>query len=197
MKSYITNAKDTIVTLEKTIGDEIFANKVVKIAQFIKKIDSENKFVAIFGNGGSASDSQHFAAELVCTYEDRMRKPFKALALTTDSSILTAWSNDYTFDTVFERQIDAYNESIGLAFGLSTSGKSQNILFELKKAHKLGIKTCLVCGNNDLTYKYVDYVFKIPNNCTATIQTITQIIYHSICSELENHEISTYEKQHP
>lgn len=186
MMSYIINSRDIIVTIEKTIGDKLFQTKVEDIAQFIKKIDSQNKLVAIFGNGGSASDSQHFAAELVCTYEDRERKPFKALAFTTDSSILTAWSNDYNFNTVFERQVDAFNESIGIAFGFSTSGKSKNIIFALKKAHKLGIKTCLVCGNNDLDYKYVDYLFKIPNSSTATIQTITQIIYHSICSELEN-----------
>ena len=186
MMSYIFNSKDIIDTLENTIGDKLFQKKVEVIAQIIKKIDSQNKFVAIFGNGGSASDSQHFAAELVCTYQDRERKPFKALALTTDSSILTAWSNDFSFDTVFERQIDAFNESIGLAFGLSTSGKSKNIIFALQKAHKLGIKTCLICGNNDISYKYVDYLFKIPNKSTATIQTITQIIYHSICSELEN-----------
>ena len=185
MMSYINNSKDIIVTLEKTLGDKLFQTKVEDIAQLIKKIDTQNKLVAIFGNGGSASDSQHFAAELVCTYEDRKRKPFKALAFTTDTSILTAWSNDYNFNGVFERQVDAFNESIGLAFGLSTSGKSKNIIFALKKAHKLGIKTCLVCGKNDLSYEYVDYLFKIPNKSTATIQTITQIIYHSICSELE------------
>tara|TARA_Y100001968_G_scaffold189641_1_gene173788 strand:+ start:6329 stop:6889 length:561 start_codon:yes stop_codon:yes gene_type:complete len=183
--SYDIKAIEVINTLEKTISNNKYSEYIKEIATFIKEIDSNNKIVSIFGNGGSAADSQHFAAELVCTYEDRERKPYKALALTTDTSIISAWSNDFTYETVFKRQIEAFREIIGLAVGLSTSGTSNNVIEGLKKAHELGIKTCLICGNNDLNYEYVDFVLKIPSKNTATIQTVTQITYHSICSELE------------
>ena len=183
--SFLIKSKEVIETLEKTFKDEIYPTAVKDLAMYIKKIDSQNKILTIFGNGGSAADSQHFAAELVCTYEDRERKPYKALALTTDTSIISAWSNDSKYENIFERQIDAFKGTIGLAIGLSTSGTSDNVILALKKANKLGIKTCLICGNNDLSYKYIDYLFKIPSKNTATIQTVTQITYHSICAELE------------
>tara|TARA_Y100001968_G_C19445596_1_gene765218 strand:- start:3194 stop:3754 length:561 start_codon:yes stop_codon:yes gene_type:complete len=183
--SYKIKAGEVINTLEKTLSNNKYSESVKKIAQIIKQIDSINKIVTIFGNGGSAADSQHFAAELICTYEDRERKPFKALALTTDTSIMSAWSNDFSYETVFKRQIEAFKENIGLAIGLSTSGTSKNVTIGLKRAYELGIKTCLICGNNDLNYEYIDIILKIPSKNTATIQTITQITYHSICTELE------------
>ena len=73
----------------------------------------------------------------MCTYKNKNRKPFKALALTTDTSILTAWANDFSYDSVFERQVEAFNSQIGLAIGLSTSGESKNVISALNKANSL------------------------------------------------------------
>ena len=123
--TYSTNSKKVIEALNKTLKNDLFQHQINDIAKRIKEINSENKITLIFGNGGSAADSQHFAAELVCTYKNRNRKPYKAIALTTDTSIITAWSNDIDFDSIFTRQIEAFEGITGLSIGLSTSGKSK------------------------------------------------------------------------
>tara|TARA_B100000212_G_C27150158_1_gene437112 strand:- start:12 stop:569 length:558 start_codon:yes stop_codon:yes gene_type:complete len=175
-----------IKTLEKTIIQKTISSQIEIIANLIKNIDEAGKIIAIFGNGGSAADSQHFAGELMCTYKNIKRKPLKALALTTDTSIITAWANDFSYESVFARQIEGFNNQIGLAIGLSTSGKSRNVLNGLKKAEELGIKTCLISGElQDKSHK-IDFIIEIPSKDTEIIQTITQIIYHAICQELEN-----------
>lgn len=178
-------SKNIISTLEKILISEKLYSVILEIALEIKNIDKFGKIIAIFGNGGSAADSQHFAGELMCTYKNKRRKPYRAIALTTDTSIITAWSNDFNFDSVFERQIESYNNSIGLAIGLSTSGESKNVINALKKAKSLGIKTCLISGILKEEKKNIDYLIEIPSSDTPTIQTISQVIYHSICEELE------------
>ena len=178
--------QNLIEILEKTISNKNISSEVKNISKKIKEIDKLEKLIVIFGNGGSAADSQHFAGELMCTYKNKNRKPFKALALTTDTSILTAWANDFTYDSVFERQVEAFNSQIGLAIGLSTSGKSRNVISALNKANSLAIPTCLISGLKDSKIQYLDFSIEIPSKETEIIQTITQVIYHSICQELEN-----------
>ena len=185
---YENLAKKLIEILRYSIEKKTFFDQVNNVAKEIKDIDKLGKIVVIFGNGGSAADSQHFAGELMCTYKNKGRKPYKAIALTTDTSILTAWSNDFSYDSVFERQIEAFDKQIGLAIGLSTSGKSKNVIRGLEKAHKLGIKTCFIrgiCDSKELDL-YHNFLIEIPSKDTEIIQTITQVIYHSICQELEN-----------
>ena len=178
-------SKNIISALEEILKTEKIYSIIFEIAKEINKIDLQGKLVVIFGNGGSAADSQHFAGELMCTYKNKARKPYKAIALTTDTSIITAWSNDFDFDSIFERQIEGLNKSIGLAIGLSTSGKSQNVINGLKKAKDLDIKTCLISGILEEKNKNIDFSIEIPSKDTPTIQTISQVIYHSICEELE------------
>ena len=182
---YKKMVKNISETLEKTISDENISLNIEKIAKKIKAVDSSDKLIVIFGNGGSAADSQHFAGELMCTYKNKKRKPYKSIALTTDTSILTAWSNDFSYDSVFERQVEAFNSQIGLAIGLSTSGKSKSVITALKKANMLGIATCLISGIKERKLDFIDFSIEIPSRDTEIIQTITQIIYHSICQELE------------
>ncbi len=174
-----------IETLEGTISQKIISSQVKIIANLIKNIDKDGKIIVIFGNGGSAADSQHFAGELMCTYKNKKRKPLKALALTTDTSIITAWANDFAYESIFERQIEGFSNQIGLAIGLSTSGKSTNVINGLKKAEELGIKTCLISGKLSEKNSKIDYSIEIPSRDTEIIQTITQVIYHAICQELE------------
>ena len=182
---YQSMVKSISETLEKTISNENISLNIEKISKKIKAVDSSEKLIVIFGNGGSAADSQHFAGELMCTYKNKKRKPYKSIALTTDTSILTAWSNDFSFDSVFERQVEAFNNQIGLAIGLSTSGKSKSVILALKKANTLGIATCLISGIKERKIDFIDFPIEIPSKKTEIIQTITQIIYHSICQELE------------
>ena len=155
------------------------------ISEEIRKNSLQGKFTLIFGNGGSAADAQHFVGELVCTYKSRKRNPYKAIALTSDTAIITAWANDFEYESIFKRQIEAFGESAGFIIGLSTSGKSKNVIQALNYARNNNITTCLISGDNKLEFEDYDFMIKIPSNDTATIQTVTQVIYHSICDLLE------------
>ena len=178
-------ALNTITALKELSSQPLIQEKITAIAEEIRKNTLQGKFSLIFGNGGSAADAQHLAAELVCTYKSRQRKPFKAVALTTDTSIMTAWANDFEYDSIFKRQLEAFGDSAGFAIGLSTSGKSKNVINALNYSRKNNITTCLISGNNKLETEDYDFIIKIPSKDTATIQTVTQVIYHSICEHLE------------
>jgi len=178
-------AAETIRVLKECTSNKEINLAIDQITESIIKTDEVGKLITIFGNGGSAADAQHWSGELVCTYSNPVRKSYRSIALTTDSSVLTAWPNDFEFETVFERQIISMGNIIGLAIGLSTSGESKNVIKALKKAKDYGSQTCLITGNNKTKYDYIDYLIKIPSSETAIIQTITQVIYHSICQKLE------------
>lgn len=156
------------------------------IADLVSKTAKDGKIITIFGNGGSASDAQHWAAELVCTYQNLNRQPYPALALTVDTSILTAWSNDFSFDSVFSRQLEAFSRVVGLAIGLSTSGKSKNVLYGLNTASKLGANTILITGSTAPSYAEIDHVVRVPSTETPVIQSLTQMLYHEVCANLED-----------
>lgn len=141
--------------------------------------------VLFFGNGGSASDSQHLAAEIVGRYE-KERKGYPAIALTTDTSILTAVANDYGYDRVFERQIEALGQKGDVAFGISTSGNSKNVLLAIQKAKGLGLKTIGLSGRTGGELKkIVDLAIVIPSQKTARIQEAHIMIGHIICERVD------------
>lgn len=162
-----------------------FLNWSSYIADLILECKQSNKLICIYGNGGSAADSQHWAAELTCTYKDRLRSAFPAIALTTDTSVLTAWSNDFDFSTVYQRQVDALGIIIGMSIGISTSGTSKNVLLALNKSLELGSKTVLISGSatpNNIAY---DMHVRFPSSDTPIVQTLTQMLYHEVCQNLE------------
>ena len=156
-----------------------------QIALDIKNTQASKGAIAIFGNGGSAADAQHWAAELVCTYMDRSRQPYAAMALTTDTSIITAWSNDFKFEEIFERQVEAFRNIYGLAIGLSTSGKSKNVIRGLRKAQQHGIKTILISGEGAENNSEYGLHVRLPSQSTPIVQTLTQMLYHEVCNQLE------------
>jgi D-sedoheptulose 7-phosphate isomerase len=138
-----------------------------------------------FGNGGSAADAQHLAAELVIRYKTD-RKAIAAIALTTDSSTLTACGNDLGFDALFERQIEALGREGDVAIGISTSGKSPNVLRGLRQARKSGLRTVgLTGGNGGEMASVCDSVIKVPSAVTARIQEMHITIGHMLCAALE------------
>ncbi|KKQ01743.1 MAG: putative phosphoheptose isomerase [Candidatus Roizmanbacteria bacterium GW2011_GWA2_36_23] len=144
-----------------------------------------NRKLLIAGNGGSASQAQHFSGEIVGRYK-KERKGYAAIALTADSSILTAWSNDYSFDTVFSRQIEALGKKGDIFFGLSTSGNSKNIIEAVKQAKDQTIKTICLLGNDGGKLKNLcDIPIVIPSNNTPRIQEIHLFLIHCLCEELE------------
>ena len=156
------------------------------IAGIIAEESAQNRITTIFGNGGSAADAQHWAAELTCSYKRNDRRSFKAKALTTDTSILTSWSNDKEFSGIFSRQISALGALNGLSIGLSTSGKSLNVIQGLNTALENNSKTILISGSSIEEIKKYDLHVRFASIDTATIQTLTQVLYHSVCEVLED-----------
>ena len=134
-----------------------------------------------FGNGGSASDSQHLAAEFVGRYE-KERRALPAIALTTDTSILTAVGNDYGFERIFERQVEALGKKGDVLFAISTSGNSKNVLKAVQKAKQLGLYTIALTGGTGGELKSLtDLSLVIPSKKTSRIQESHIMIGHILC----------------
>jgi D-sedoheptulose 7-phosphate isomerase len=150
----------------------------------VDSIQNGNKLI-IFGNGGSAADAQHIAAELIGRFKLE-RKSFPAIALTTDSSILTSLGNDYSYDVIFSRQCESLVLKNDVVIGISTSGNSKNVELGMITAQKIGAKTIGLLGNNGGTIKPVSDISIIVNsNDTANIQESHRVIYHIICNLVE------------
>lgn len=141
--------------------------------------------ILLFGNGGSASDAQHIAAELVVRYKSN-RLPIAAVALTTDTSTLTACANDLGYDSIFERQIEAIGRKGDVAFGISTSGRSPNVLRGLRQARGMDLHTVGLSGGIGGEMREVcDALIVVPSPITARIQEMHITIGHMLCKALE------------
>jgi len=140
----------------------------------------------LLGNGGSAADAQHIAGELIGRFS-KDRPPIRAIALTTDTSVLTALGNDYGFERVFERQVEGLVTEKDIVIGISTSGKSENVRRALLKAKEKGALTAGFLGKGGGTIKeIVDYAFVVPSNETPRIQECHITLGHTLCELLEN-----------
>jgi len=180
IKKSINDHKGTLAFLEENVG------LVKEMAMlFISTIKSGGK-VLFFGNGGSAADSQHLAAELVGRFK-KNRPALASIALTTDTSILTAIGNDFGFDAIFERQIEALGKEGDLAVGLSTSGNSLNVIKAFNIAKEKKIRTISFLGNSGGKIKDItDISLVVPSADTARIQEIHSLTGHIICELVEN-----------
>ncbi|MBI5724011.1 MAG: D-sedoheptulose 7-phosphate isomerase [Planctomycetes bacterium] len=141
--------------------------------------------VFLFGNGGSAADAQHIAGELVGRFM-KERKALRAQALTADSSVLTCLANDYNFDRIFARQIEANARAGDVAVGISTSGNSPNVVAALSLARSMGLKTIALTGQSGgKCAALADVLLDVPSACTPRIQEAHAVIYHTICELVE------------
>ncbi len=137
------------------------------------------------GNGGSAADAQHMAAELMVRYKAD-RRPLASVALTTDTSILTAHPNDFAFETVFARQVEGLAQAGDLLIGMSTSGKSVNVIQAMRSAKALGCATLALAGEAKTELDEIcDLVIHVPSNETARIQEVHNFINHLLCEGLD------------
>jgi len=142
------------------------------------------------GNGGSAADSQHLATEFVVRYKAE-RAPLAAIALTTDTSLLTAHANDYSFDTVFSRQVAALARKEDLIIGISTSGNSANIIDAIQTAQTLGAKTWAWTGESGGKLKSIaDHILAIPHTETARIQEAHIFAGHWLCEDADRRALA-------
>ncbi len=139
----------------------------------------------VFGNGGSAADAQHLTAELVGRFL-AFRRPLPAIALTTNQALLTAWSNDRSFEEIFSRQVEALGEPGDLACALSTSGLSRNVTNGLRAAREMGLSTIALTGHGGGELGGLcDVLLAVPLSDTPRIQEVHLVTYHLICAALE------------
>ena len=175
--------KESIQVKEETLKVNL-EQMIVAVKEITRALKNRNK-ILFFGNGGSAADSQHIAAEFIGRFQ-RERKSLPAIALTTDTSILTALGNDYGFDIVFARQMEGLGQKGDIAFGISTSGNSKNVIEGIKKAKALGLKTIVLTGNDGgQLAKLADISLIVPSKNTARIQESHICIAHTICQLVE------------
>lgn len=151
----------------------------------VKALESGHK-VLVFGNGGSAAEAQHLAAELVNKFS-RPRKPLRAIALTTDTSTLTSIANDSSYDFVFRRQVEAIGDEGDVALALSTSGTSPNIVEALKAAKKKRLLTVALTGEGGGKLgPLADFLLDVPSRSTPRIQEAHLVLLHLIAQELDD-----------
>jgi len=169
----IQNSTYLVPEIERTINE---------ITRCLKK----NNKIVIFGNGGSAADAQHIAAELIGRYQ-KERKSYPAIALTSNSSSITALANDYSFERVFSRQCESLVSRGDIAIGISTSGNSKNVKNGLISAKKKGAITIGLLGNRGGNIKSItDISIVVDSKSTPRIQEAHRTIYHIICEMVEN-----------
>lgn len=169
------------------LKSKILSEKIEETINLINfSLENGNK-ILIFGNGGSAADAQHMAAEFVGRYLiERLSLP--AIALTTDTSILTAIGNDYDFNQIFSKQCESLVNNGDVIIAISTSGKSKNVILGIEEGKKRGAKIISLTGNNGaILNDKSDICIKVPSNETPRIQEVHRIIIHLICQFVENH----------
>ena len=183
---------EKIKTLFDQSSDLISKSKILSekidntISLIISSLQNGNK-ILIFGNGGSAADAQHMAAEFVSRYLiERLSLP--AIALTTDTSILTSIGNDYDFDKIFSRQCESLTNQGDIIIAISTSGKSKNVILGIEEAKKRGAKIISLTGcDGGILNEKSDICLEIPSSETPRIQEGHRIIIHIICQLVENY----------
>lgn len=186
MINYIKNQiQASIDTKQNILNDEALMQTIAEVGQACVKLYQNGKKTLLAGNGGSAADAQHIAAELVGRYGfDRPSIP--SIALTTDTSNLTAIGNDYGYDKVFSRQMEGMGSEGDLFIGISTSGNSENIINAINAAKTKGVTTVALVGRDGGEMaRLADFSIIVPSNATPRIQESHILIGHMICDIIE------------
>lgn len=158
---------------------------ILEAARMITECLRAGGKLLIFGNGGSAADAQHVAAELIGRFE-RDRKAMAAVALTTDTSILTSVGNDYTFEQIFARQIEGLGRKDDVALGISTSGQSRNVQLAIEAANRIGMKTIALTGKDGGTVgEAANLHVNVPTDSAARAQEVHRTLLHVVCALVE------------
>lgn len=185
MESDVARLLRQIAESLRTISEGSYSVQVEQALEILEHAFRAGGTLLVFGNGGSAADAEHLCAELVGRFSAD-RRPLPAIALTTNQAFLTAWSNDRHFDDVFARQIEGLGRPGDVAWGISTSGNSPNVVNGLRRARELGLKTLGLTGSTrGRLAEYCDVLMAVPLDETARIQEVHLVTYHSICGALE------------
>jgi len=179
MKNIILNIlEDSIATKRDCIENNI--DNIIKAADMLAACLTRGNKILIFGNGGSAADAQHLAAEFVNRFQIES-PPLAAVALTTDTSLLTSIGNDYHFNDIFSKQVEALGRQGDIAWGISTSGNSANVIQAIKAARQIGMSTIGMTGRAGELADCADLVFAAASDITARIQESHITVGHILC----------------
>jgi D-sedoheptulose 7-phosphate isomerase len=167
------------------VAESPYVTAIAQAADLLHAAFAAGHTLYVFGNGGSAADAQHLTAELVGRFSTE-RPPLAAVALTANEALLTAWSNDHSFDDVFARQIEALGKPGDVALGISTSGASANVVRALTTARARGLKTVALTGaRGGHLADSVDVLLAVPLESTPRVQEVHVVTYHAICAALD------------
>tara|TARA_B110000238_G_scaffold42677_1_gene45703 strand:+ start:1342 stop:1920 length:579 start_codon:yes stop_codon:yes gene_type:complete len=181
ISSHIEEHKNVI----NSFDDEII-NKIEQVSNILVNVLSNGNTIFWCGNGGSAGDSQHLAAELIGRYK-KDRRPLKSLALTTDSSAITCIANDYSYEKVFERQIEGLGVNGDALIGITTSGNSANVINALSKCSEIGVTSiCLLGKDGGVAKSVADHSIIVESDSTARIQEMHIMIGQIFCDLIEH-----------
>ncbi len=181
LASYLETSAAVLHEAAKSISQEAMSRAVALSVNALKS----NKPILICGNGGSASDAMHITGELVGRFL-KERKALRAICLSDNPAVLTAWSNDYSYETVFSRQVEAYGDSGAVIIGLSTSGNSANVLKAFEAARAIGMHTIGFTGQGGGKMKPLsDVLLAAPSPSTPLIQQVHICLYHYLCEKIE------------
>ncbi len=171
--------------LENLLADSELQDVIEQVILTLTDALSKNLPLLTFGNGGSAADAMHITGELVGKFK-KDRKSLNAICLNTNSVITSAWSNDFEYETVFARQVEAHGIPGGVSWGISTSGNSKSVLLGLEAAQKIGMKTIgMTGGYRGAISNFSNFLIAVPAEETPRIQELHLPIYHYICEEVE------------
>jgi D-sedoheptulose 7-phosphate isomerase len=176
--------RETADTL-RVISESDYSDAVERALTLLEEAFRAGRTLLAFGNGGSSADAQHLCAELVGRFLLE-RRALPAVALTTNQALLTAWSNDYQFDDIFARQIEGLGRPGDVAWGISTSGNSANVVNGLRRAREIGLRTIGLTGSGGgRVAEYCDVLMAVPLQQTPRIQEVHLVTFHAICGALE------------
>jgi D-sedoheptulose 7-phosphate isomerase len=175
-----------IVQLERLLEDSTLQGTIELVISTLTNALSQNLPLLVFGNGGSAADAMHITGELVGKFK-KDRKSLNVICLNSNSVMTSAWSNDFEYETVFARQVQAHGVTGGICWGISTSGNSKSVLLGLQEAQRIGMKTIGMTGNGGGSINNCsDLLIAAPADETPRIQELHLPIYHYICEKVEN-----------
>jgi D-sedoheptulose 7-phosphate isomerase len=180
----VLRIQEHIAIARTLLEDKLYLLAVGEVSKAMSKALAAGHKILFFGNGGSAADAQHFAAELAGRFLAE-RRGLPGIALTTNTSVLTAIGNDYSFEDVFARQLDGLGVAGDVAFGISTSGNSKNVLRAVEAAAKKKMVTIGLCGRGGKLKDIVDHCICMPSEQTPRIQEAHILTGHILCEIIE------------
>ncbi|MCR9121661.1 MAG: SIS domain-containing protein [Phyllobacteriaceae bacterium] len=187
LTSWLEDARSLLAITD----DQNMADTMERAVDAVCTVVRSGKLILVCGNGGSAADAQHIVGELVGRFL-KEREAIPAVCLSSNPAVLTSWSNDYSFDTVFARQIEAYRQMAGVVIGLSTSGNSKNVVAAFSAAKANGMTTIGLTGRGGgKMAELCDHLLAVDSSSTPAIQQIHLCLYHFMCARIEQELIGS------